>query len=257
MKATALLISLVLLAAACTRGGELGAPDDADTLLSRNVRSIAQLKSLCRDEPVRITADTRIEGIVTGNDSYGEFPKSLVIEDSTGGIRIAIDRTRLYRLFPLFDRCRVECTGLTLASYGGTIWLGSRPDGTYGVGRIAGTDIDRYLTRLDNARRPAPLRLTLARLAAHHIGRYVRIDGLTFAGDAGRSWCDRDPETGRTLSTDRTARDGEGRTLVVRTDAACLYADEPIPHGTGSLCGILETFGGTLQLRVTRHEIYF
>ena len=75
--------------------------------------------------------------------------------------------------------------------------------------------------------------------------------------DAGKPWCDTDPETGRTVATERTILDAEGNEFTVRSAATCAYAKEPLPSGTGSLYGIIDYFAGKYTLRVTNREIVF
>ena len=54
--------------------------------------SIAHLKSLCDGRSsVVITDEITIVGFITANDLYGEFYKSLVLEDASGGITVAAD----------------------------------------------------------------------------------------------------------------------------------------------------------------------
>lgn len=84
----------------------------------------------------------------------------------------------------------------------------------------------------------------------------VRFDDVRFA-DAGKTWCDTDPETGRAVATEREIVDTRGRTFTVRTAATCVYAKEPLPQGTGSLYGIIDYFAGKYTLRVTNREAEF
>ena len=92
MKTTACIKLLaLLLLAACDRTSKLsfegGAPG--------GVHTIADLKARCTANSVAVTEDITLEGVVTGNDFYGEFYKTLVVEDASGGISLLIDGTRL------------------------------------------------------------------------------------------------------------------------------------------------------------------
>lgn len=81
------------------------------------------------------------------------------------------------------------------------------------------------------------------------IDRYVRLDGVCFPD--GGPWCAVDPETGRHTTTEHRIVDTEGHTFTVCAASTCTYADEPVPSGTGSLCGIVDFFNGKFTLRVT------
>ena len=144
MKTTACIKLLaLLLLAACDRTSKLsfegGAPG--------GVHTIADLKARCTANSVAVTEDITLEGVVTGNDFYGEFYKTLVVEDASGGISVLIDGTRLAFDYPVGAAVTIFCNGLTLGDYGGKIQLGVAPDGDYGVGRIPREELGRYLRR--------------------------------------------------------------------------------------------------------------
>ena len=144
MKTTACIKLLaLLLLAACVRTSKLsfegGAPG--------GVHTIADLKARCTANSVAVTEDITLEGVVTGNDFYGEFYKTLVVEDASGGISLLIDGTRLAFDYPVGAAVTIFCNGLTLGDYGGKIQLGTTPDGDYGVGRIPREELGRYQRR--------------------------------------------------------------------------------------------------------------
>ncbi|WP_418414711.1 DUF5689 domain-containing protein [Alistipes shahii] len=197
--------------------------------------SVAYLKSLCDGKSsVAIAQDITIRGFVTANDLYGEFHRTIVVEDASGGISIAAEGSPLADLYPFGIVATVRCNGLTLCDYGGKIQLGTTPGGET----------------------PSAQLLTFDAVSARHIDTRVRFDDVRFA-DAGKTWCDTDPETGRAVATEREIVDTRGRTFTVRTAATCVYAKEPLPQGTGSLYGIIDYFAGKYTLRVTNREAEF
>ena len=183
--------------------------------------SVAYLKSLCDGKSsVAIAQDITIRGFVTANDLYGEFHRTIVVEDASGGISIAAEGSPLADLYPFGIVATVRCNGLTLCET------------------------------------PSAQLLTFDAVSARHIDTRVRFDDVRFA-DAGKTWCDTDPETGRAVATEREIVDTRGRTFTVRTAATCVYAKEPLPQGTGSLYGIIDYFAGKYTLRVTNREAEF
>ncbi len=63
--------------------------------------TIAYLKSLCDGAESRlVTREITVRGFITANDRYGEFYKSIVLEDETGGITVAVDQTGTAAEFP-------------------------------------------------------------------------------------------------------------------------------------------------------------
>lgn len=219
------------------------------------IRSITYLKSLCEGTSVAVRHDITIRGRVTGNDRFGEFYKTLVIEDTGGGISIAADHTELWPDYPFGSEVTVRCNGLSLLDYGGKILLGTTP-GESGVGRIPARELHRYLrvSRPEGVQ-TLPLRLSIPEIGIQHTDTYVRLDGVRFS-DTG-NWCDTDPETDQDITTEHRITDQAGNAFVVRTSGTCIYAKEPVPEGTGTLCGVIDYFNGKLSLRVTNYEAEF
>ncbi|MEG2614026.1 MAG: DUF5689 domain-containing protein [Alistipes sp.] len=246
-------ISLImwLIATACNTSSTLSFEENAT-----HHTSIAQLKSYCHGTSTLLTHELTLRGIVTANDLRGELSHTLIIEDRSGGVEIAIDHPALADLFPLGSVVTVYCTGLAVGNYGGKIMLGAAPTSTYCVDRIARTEIDRYLrcTAPDaDLRRPQSAHI--ADLGADDIDRYLHFEQVRFV-EADRTWCERDT-TGALVATQRTLIDAHGATLPVRTLPSCHYATEPLPQGKGSVNGIIGYFNGELSLRIINYEINF
>ena len=250
--ATALLIAIGTLSilTACNRSTELTYDNTAGRFVS-----IAYLKSLSHGTSTPIVQELKISGVVMANDIRGEFYKTLIIEDSTAGIEVAVDHTALADLFPLGAQVTVYCSGLALGDYGGKIQLGAQPTDAYSVDRIDREEIDRYLrcTSL-NAGTRRPHTVQIGSLRPDDVDTYVHFDKVYFP-EAGTTWCDRDSLTDELRTTVRTLADYTGAQLPVHVAPTCHYATEPIPQGTGSVNGIVDWFNGELSLRIINYEI--
>ena len=252
MKRIVILLIIALALWACS---DSVAPFDETP---HGVVSIAHLKSLAKSESYTITDDISIEGYVVANDLFGEYHKSIVISDESGGIEIAIDTNKTASQFPISARVVVYCSGLTIGDYGGRLTLGAIPEGRYTIDRISAKDITRYFL-VDKTKPKAiePTRLNINEIAEQHIGNYIRLDDVTFASQAGLEWCDKDPASGEYTTTERTLYDRKGNAFAVRTIAECRYRNERIPAGYGVVCGIVEYFNGNYSLRIVNHMIEF
>ena len=112
----------------------------------RATNSVAYLKSLCDGRnSVVVTQEITVQGYVAANDRYGEFTKSLVIEDATGGITVAADLESVADVCPFGYVATLRCHGLVLCDYGGKIQIGVAPEGS-GAGRIPAEDFARYVS---------------------------------------------------------------------------------------------------------------
>lgn len=149
---TAVSVVLALTAlAGCDKASGLEFDDDTP----QGTVTIAALKSRCTGAQAAVTEDITIEGVVTGNDLYGEFYKTLVVEDTSGGISIAVDATELYVDYPVGTAVTIHCNGLFLCDYGGKVMLGTRPTDEYaGPGRIPQAEAALYLRRKQAETRP-------------------------------------------------------------------------------------------------------
>ncbi|MEG2061910.1 MAG: DUF5689 domain-containing protein [Alistipes sp.] len=241
----------VLLLVSCDKASEITFDEETEA-----VRTIAYLKSLCTSETTPISQQIVVRGVVTANDHYGEFYKTLVIEDRSGGLSIALDHPLISDDFPIGAAVSVQCNGLVLCDYGGKIQLGTTPDGIGGAGRIPRDRIGSYLRRNTSDDRPRQaVSRSFAEISECHVDTYIRFEGVHFA--TSDFWCDTDPETQQPITTERQLVDAAGHTFSVRTLATCIYAKEPVPQGTGSIYGIVDYFNGHFSLRVTQRKIIF
>lgn len=244
----------LIILAACDKSSKISYEKPPET---ETITSIVHLKSLCGTNSTAITKDLCICGTVTANDHYGEFYKMLVIEDASGGISVAIDRTRLYMDYPIGRSVKIYCNGLYLCDYGGKIELGAQPSEEYGgAGRIADADVMRYLRPDDKEDRPLQAQnYEFNEITMQEVDTYVSFHGVHFADKD--NWCETDPQTERPQTTERILKDASGREFIVRTVGTCSYALESLPTGSGSIYGIIDYFNGKYSLRVVSREVDF
>jgi len=98
----------------------------------------------------QITADQTIGGIVVADDQSGEFYKTIVIQDETGGISVKLDGYDLYTKYPVGRKVYIKVKGLYLGDYNKLIELGGGIDNSSSparLGSIASTLFDQYLIK--------------------------------------------------------------------------------------------------------------
>mgnify|MGYP000916241097 CR=1 FL=1 len=232
---TAVSVVLALTAlAGCDKASGLEFDDDTP----QGTVTIAALKSRCMGAQAAVTED-------------------ITIEDTSGGISIAVDATELYVDYPVGTAVTIHCNGLFLCDYGGKVMLGTRPTDEYaGPGRIPQAEAALYLRRKQAETRPLrPRTFTFGEVDMRHTDTYVHFEGVRFVQQG--NWCDPDPETGRPATTERRIADHTGREFIVRTAGTCTYATEPVPQGTGSVYGIIDYFNGKYTLRVSERRVEF
>lgn len=249
-----LLTNILLLCAVSCSDATSGEYNDRP----KGTVSIAHLKTMAKSASTAIVDDISIEGYVVANDLFGEYYKSIIVSDASGGIEVSVDLQRTATEFPISARVVIHCSGLAIGSNAGRLVLGAQPESEYTVDRISADDISRYiLVDTDNPREVEPTPLVINELTAAHIGNYVVIKTLNFGDQIGKTWCERDPLTGKHITTQRTAYDSEGQEIGIRIISTCDYRDEAIPAGEGDLYGVVECYNGEYSLRIVNHGIMF
>lgn len=244
--------------ASCISATVPGAIDDPDKEIPEEGHvSIAYLKSLCNGLSSPVTKDISIVGSVIATDLYGEFYKSIIIVDESGGIEINIDKEDLFIDFPIYTEIAVSCNGLSLGRVGGKIVLGAAPAGDYTVDRISAEDMDRYISiTADSPVYAEPQSIEIQDISVKDVTSYVRIDNVKFDdADGVTGFCDF--VDGEYVTTDRTLTDCYGNILTVRTSGQCSYARETLPTGTGTVTGVIDYSSGSYLLRIVNHDIRF
>lgn len=224
-----------------------GKNQDADT--PSGTISIAHLKSLCKGEHYRITRDYSLRGVVVANDWLGEFVKSVVVVDRSGGIEIAIESPNLSHSLPIYSEVEILCNGLMLARVGGKIELGAPSTGEFPIENIGNEMLCRYIRVVGTCEDFTPVTKLLTEITPADIGAIVRFDNLRLSDEGEElTWCevvDNEPKT-----TFRTFVDGEGNSLAIRTLPTCYYATNKIPTKSISVAGVIDYSNNRYFLRI-------
>jgi hypothetical protein len=198
-----------------------------------------------------------ISGAVISDDRLGNFYKTLVLDDGTAGIEIALDAEQIFKHFMIHTRVNVRCSGLWLGSYGGTLSLGAAPWDEFQNGPIPESEITRHLTA-DTVfyGEIIPRTLSFEELSLSHISTFAAFEGVRFV-EQGSGWAvveASEPGADPPSATNRHLVDAAGDTLVVRTSRHARFASWPLPSGTGRIEGVVGYFNGDYQLVVCDSE---
>lgn len=245
-KLYAVLLSALLLLS-CSKSTSIS-PEEGQEKIS----SVLYLKSLCAAAHYPITEDIIIRGVVTGNNRYGEFNRSLVLQDETGGITLYADYSPKHPVYyKVGNVITVLCNGLTLIDYGGKVVLGKAGGGDdFAIPR---SELDNHIkinSFHPESRKPQHRRI--AELSPRDVDTYIALDDVHFTTPS--TWCDTDPTTGRPVTTEHVLKERGGDSIIVRTLWSCHYAKEPLPEGNGSLYGILDFFNGKYSIHISAFE---
>ena len=227
-------------------------------------KTIADIKAMhpslgngTQDSICRYDEQFIVKAVVVSSDEGGNCYKYLTVQDETGGIEIAIDRSSLYNDYPVGQTVYLNCAGLIVGDYHNKYQVGWVYQGS--VGRIAPAALDRYLTKdglpdLNNPLVAHPIEINgSSDLTAENVNCLVKIDGCKFdAADNGL------PLSNNDFTTDRIVT-FNGGSITVRTSNYAYFRNTLIDASKEyCLYGILSVYNSTYQLTLrTKNDIQF
>lgn len=206
------------------------------------------LDSICRNDETFI-----VKATVVSSDEGGNCYKYMTLQDATGGIEIAIDRTGLYNEYPVGQTVYLNCAGLVVGDYHNKYQIGWIYNGS--VGRINAIALEQYLSKdglpdPDNPLIASPIEITGSNeLVPENVNCLVKIDNCKFASQY----------DGQPLATDDMTMDREitvnGATIIVRTSNYAKFRSILIDADkTYCLYGILSVYNTEYQLTLRTKE---
>lgn len=217
----------------------------------KNTIGIEELKTrhTIGETPTQITEDIAIKGIVIADDLSGNFFKQIVIQDETGGINIQINATGLYNQYPVGREIFVNCNGLYIGDFAGTLQLGGSYDEERDrMNRIDEVLLEEYIALGADRGLPTAKKLSLSELNEANINTLVEIEGLQFQNVAeGQTYADFDNRN--TISAvNHTLQDCDGNQITLRSSSYADFADFETPMGNGTITAVYSVFSTTQQL---------
>lgn len=211
--------------------------------------TLQQLRSYYQPGAFTVIPDSLvIRAVVVADDRSGNFYKTLIIQDETAGIELKVNSIGLFNQFPIGRELFIYCKGLVISDYSGLIQLGG---GTYldnGQSRLAGIEetlIKQYLVAGKRDQTHAPRLKKINELTPADHSMLVQLDVVEFdATSAGQPYADAVNQA----SINRTVKDCDKQTIILRSSGFASFASVNTPSGKGSLTAIVGTFGGALQL---------
>ncbi|MDX9704644.1 MAG: DUF5689 domain-containing protein [Weeksellaceae bacterium] len=190
-----------------------------------------------------------IEGYVVSSDSTGNFFKTVSIQNSisdpTYGVQVEMDKTNLFRNFPLGSKIRVNLKGLNVGYDRGMLKVGENYVDNYGntrVGRMAEFRVkDHVKLSCNDFQNIVPVEFNnFTELFNNGVfNTLVTIHNVQFA----------DSELGTTYSdvvgqqtVDKKLVDLDGKNLKLRNSNYATFAGEMVPQGSGSITVVVSAY---------------
>lgn len=249
---SAVFALLILVFAGCV-DLEFDAPpaEGEDVQLTPNA-TIAELRALHTiGQFEEVTQDWIIEAVVIADDRSGNFYRTIVVQDETGGIDLRINATELYNDYPVGRKIYLKPKGLWLGDYNGQYQLGGGTtidaNGNEVLAFIEPVLLDDYIVKGPRNQPVTPRKRKITELTSADLSTLIQLDSVQFtADDAGQPYAD----AINRLSVNRLVEDCDGNAIILRTSGYADFAAEPTPQGNGSLTAVFSIYRDDLQLYI-------
>ena len=205
--------------------------------------TLKKLKELYKDivNPTLIDVDYTVKAVVNGNDISGNIFKQLYVQDETGGINLGVDQNSVYTDYRVGQEVYINLKGLYVVKYGGQLQIGY--DLTQ-ANRIPWEVFQFYVHKSGwpMSDKVTPATVKLSSLNEDMVNTLVKLEKVYFP-DGGKL-----PFAEAEQTVNRTLKDGDGNSIIVRNSGYANFAADMLPEGGGTVVGVLSKFNNDWQL---------
>lgn len=214
--------------------------------------TISQLKAMhVAGAFENITEDKTIGAVVVADDKSGNYYKTLVLQDETGGIELKLDGYDLYTSYPVGRKIYIKVKGLTLGDYNKLPQLGIGVDETGTsprLGSIPSALFDQYIIKGSTDNTITPKVTTVAALTDADLNTVIQLEDFQFAvTDTSKTYGDTSLASS---AVNFTVKSCSNQSITLRNSSYADFAGYNVPNGKGTLLAIYNVFGSTKQLKI-------
>lgn len=194
------------------------------------IKTISDLKNEYTGTPFNIASNYIITGIITTEETNGNFYKEAFLQDNSGGIKLKLKNSGgLY----IGDSIKINIQGLTLSDYGEMI-------------QIEEVDVDQNVLKIATQKNINPYVVSINNLnMIEDPCKLIQINNVEFS-DTNNTYSD-----GISLITgENELTDCNENVIAIRTSGYANFANNSIASGNGVVTGIFTKFGTEKQLLI-------
>ena len=220
-----IIVALLLGLGGCVRHSNSGAEDE----VSANC-NMATLRQWCQNGCYTINSDLVCVGRVTSSDRAGNFYRTLVVEDETGGVELLLGTYNIASQYPVGLKVALHLKGLAVAAKGEVVQVGLPPQSFDDLPREMESQvvIDSHLVRSNSVEDIEPTECDLSAICASLCGRFVAFGSLSHT-----------PLEGVEESDYYRLVDSGGNAIFLYVSSYSEFANPDIPSSELSVRGIL------------------
>ncbi|MCD4792618.1 MAG: DUF5689 domain-containing protein [Bacteroidales bacterium] len=239
---TAIITLIVIMFSGCVKENFDLTPEKIYSVDFDANTTISELKEMFSSTEI-IDTNIIIKGTVISDDSHGNFYEELVIQDSTGGIEIQIDKSDLFKSYPVGQMVYIKCKGLVISEYKGVKQLTYMTNGS--SDKFPESAVDQYLFKSGEGLPIVPKTVEIADLSDEHINTLIKLEGVEFIeNDIDTTFADPGDDASRTIT------DFAENTLIVRTSEYADFAYDNIPDGNGYIIAVYAVYNDDKQIYI-------
>jgi len=260
LKLSSFVALTMLVAGSCVKQNFSAPPDtsavDPNLPVNTTLRDFSNQALSMGAGQYRVLGDTTIYGIVTADDRSGNFYKQIVIQDTTGGITIGIDKTNIYADYPIGRKVYIKCKGLLLVNYKGLPEITASVSSTGSTTGIPSSLVNNYVIKASYPNAVVAKTVSVNDLFANQNSYYntlVRISCTQFASsNAGVEYAA--PTSSGSISTSLTVEGHDSATcnlvatMTLYNSAYATFQPAITPTGNGYITAIFSNYNSAVQL---------
>ena len=214
--------------------------------------TIADMKAMRDSEQfTEIGLDMFLRVVVVADDESGNFFRTIVVQDETGGISVLLDDVELWNRFFEGKRLFINLKDMWIGEFNGLPQIGFEPflddSNRLTMARIPALQIDNVILRGINTEIPEPRIRTINTLSEDDLNTLIQLEDVEFGvGSAGATFADAVSQQ----AVNHTLQDCSSNTMILRSSGFASFAGELTPAGNGSVRGIYGLFGSDRQLLI-------
>jgi hypothetical protein len=209
--------------------------------------NIKAIKELYQGARLQIADDLVFEATIIADDQFGNYYKTIVVQDDQSGIEVKINDYDLYLTYAVGQKLLVSCKNLYVDTYGGVVQLGSvyNDNGEEKFGGIDPSSLSSHIQLISGGVALAPTVMEINSLNNEYLGMLIELQNVQFIeADLNKTYAE------SAASANRTLTNCNGTQTIVRTSSYADFAGNQIAQGNGSFVGILSAYNGSFQFLI-------
>ncbi|MDP3312245.1 DUF5689 domain-containing protein [Lutibacter sp.] len=251
-----LLLSVFIGTNSCVKDSDFKTPEincTESSLIKTN--TFQQIKDMFTfGGAIIIKDDLVIEGYVVSNDEFGNFYKTISIQDKpenpTSAIKIAIDQTNLYTKYNVGRKVFIKLKGLAIGYGFGSIQVG-KSSGRDVVG-ISAFEVDKHIFRSCEVAIIIPKKVAISDLNNTMLEMLIELENVQFKQtDMGSSYgnIENTASVNRMLESFNANCNLENQ-IILRNSGFANFKNQLLPAGKGAIVAVFSNFYNDYQLYI-------